>query len=69
MPASQASTGAPASTKSKTKTPIEGDKVVIRRLPPGLTEEEFWGFIGEKWKVGQGLVDWFDYQQGKVVQE
>lgn len=46
-------------------------KVVIRRLPPGLTEAEFFSAIpnGEQWKSGAGKVDWFDYKAGKVSKE
>lgn len=70
MPANQTTTEAPATTKSsKSKAPIEGDKVIIRRLPPGLTLEEFWDYLGDQWKVGGGLVDWFDFKKGKISQE
>ncbi|KAH7347893.1 Smg-4/UPF3 family-domain-containing protein [Plectosphaerella cucumerina] len=70
MPASQAPTETPAATKSsRSKAPIEGDKVIIRRLPPGLTVDEFWGYLGDQWKVGGGLVDWFDFKKGKISQD
>lgn len=70
MPASQTAAETPAPAKSsRSKAPIEGDKVVIRRLPPGLTVEEFWVYLGDRWKVGGGLVDWFDFKKGKVSQE
>lgn len=53
----------------KTKTPVEGDKILIRRLPPGLSEEEFWNILGHQWKPGKGLVDWCDFRAGKTSQE
>ncbi|KAK0119986.1 regulator of nonsense transcription [Cadophora gregata] len=40
-------------------------KIIIRRLPPGLTQEEFTTILGEEWKLGQGKVDWFRYKPGK----
>ena len=54
---------------SKAKTQPEGEKVVVRRLPPGLTEDEFVAIVGDDWKVGHGRVGWFSYQPGKVSQE
>lgn len=53
----------------KTKTPHEGEKVIIRRLPPGLTEAEFISILGSEWAVGNGKVDWFSYAPGKVCNE
>ncbi|KAH6679741.1 putative regulator of nonsense transcripts 3A [Halenospora varia] len=40
-------------------------KVIIRRLPPGLTEAEFVSILGDEWKLSQGKVDWFLYKPGK----
>ncbi|PVH87607.1 hypothetical protein DL98DRAFT_251544 [Cadophora sp. DSE1049] len=40
-------------------------KTIVRRLPPGLTQEEFTTILGEEWKLGQGKVDWFRYKPGK----
>ncbi|TDZ37955.1 Regulator of nonsense transcripts UPF3 [Colletotrichum spinosum] len=60
----QAATEAPKSNKSR--TPVEGDKVVIRRLPPGLTEQELWAILGDEWKAGQGLVSWHNFVSGKI---
>jgi regulator of nonsense transcripts 3 len=54
---------------SKTKNPPEGEKIVIRRLPPGMTEAEFTSILGNDWKLGQGKVGWFSYAAGKVSQE
>ncbi|RDL40967.1 putative Regulator of nonsense transcripts 3A [Venustampulla echinocandica] len=47
------------------KLPALKLKLVIRRLPPGLTESEFLTVLGDEWKVGQGKVDWFLYKGGK----
>lgn len=72
IPASQTTVTAEAPTTSKsgkTKTPIEGDKVVIRRLPPGLSEDEFWTMLGPQWRAGKGLVDWANFRVGKISQE
>lgn len=44
-------------------------KVVIRRLPPGLTQAEFDDYIGDEWKAGGGRVDWYSYRAGKVSRE
>lgn len=63
--------GADASSKtSKAKAPAEGEKVVIRRLPPGLTEEEFNTILGgDIWKPGNGKVGWFRFEKGKISTE
>ncbi|KAI3552961.1 smg-4/UPF3 family protein [Colletotrichum abscissum] len=60
----QATTDAPKSNKSR--TPVEGDKVVIRRLPPGMTEQELWNNLGDEWKAGNGLVSWHNFEAGKI---
>ncbi len=56
-------------SKSKTKVPPEGEKVVVRRLPPGMTEDDFVSIIGDEWKVGNGKVDWIQYFPGKFTTE
>ena len=58
-----------AQNAPKTKTQLEGEKVVVRRLPPLLTEEEFFKILGDEWKVGHGKVDWFSYWPGKSSQQ
>ncbi|KAK3489680.1 Smg-4/UPF3 family-domain-containing protein [Neurospora crassa] len=57
-----------AQNAPKTKPQSEGEKVVVRRLPPLLTEEEFFKILGDEWKVGRGKVDWFSYWPGKSSQ-
>ncbi|OTA55218.1 hypothetical protein K449DRAFT_425842 [Hypoxylon sp. EC38] len=54
---------------SKAKEPPRGKKVIIRRLPPGMTESEFWAVLGEEWKSGKGKVDWIRFQEGIVSQD
>jgi len=44
-------------------------KVIVRRLAPGLLQEEFVNAIGEEWILGKGKVDWLQYKQGKVTKE
>ncbi|KAL2880541.1 hypothetical protein SGCOL_004263 [Colletotrichum sp. CLE4] len=60
----QATTDAPKSNKSR--TPVEGDKVIIRRLPPGMTEQELLNNLGDEWKAGNGLVSWHNFESGKI---
>ncbi|MCJ1248946.1 hypothetical protein MMC30_006167 [Trapelia coarctata] len=43
-------------------------KVIIRRLPPGLTEQEFYSSLGEEWKRGE-RVDWASFKPGKVSKD
>lgn len=62
VPASQTSGTAPKPPPTKSADKL---KVVVRRLAPGLTEEEFTTILGDEWKVGQGMVDWFSYGPGK----
>ena len=44
-------------------------KLVIRRLPPGLTEDELESILGETWKTGAGKVSWSSYKPGKISKE
>jgi len=53
----------------RTKAAPEGEKVVVRRLPPAMTEDEFTSILGDDWRVGHGKVDWFSYYPGKVSQQ
>ncbi len=48
---------------------FEGEKVVIRRLPPGMLQEEFVAILGSEWMSGEGKVGWFSYRVGKVSHE
>lgn len=44
-------------------------RLIIRRLPPGLTEAEFYNALGEEWQVGKSKVDWAAFKGGKVSKE
>lgn len=57
------------SKTGKTKAPITGKKVVVRRLPPGITAEEAWSILGDEWKDGNGRVDWSQFQTGTISHE
>ncbi|KAI1745256.1 Smg-4/UPF3 family-domain-containing protein [Xylaria scruposa] len=48
------------------RTQAEGKKVLIRRLPPGMTEDECWAILGDEWKVSKGKVDWARYDSGEI---
>lgn len=58
-----------APKQSRGKAPVEGEKVTVRRLPPGMTVEDFLTILGDEWKVGNGKVAWFDFRNGKVSSE
>ncbi|KAI1454770.1 Smg-4/UPF3 family-domain-containing protein [Annulohypoxylon moriforme] len=55
--------------KTKAKEPVRGKKVIVRRLPPGLAEAEFWAILGDEWKRGNGKVDWTKFHDGQVSQD
>ncbi|KAJ5965207.1 Regulator of nonsense-mediated decay UPF3 [Penicillium vulpinum] len=59
--------GAPA--KKTPKPPAPRLKLLIRRLPPGLTQAELDTALGDQWKVGAGNVDWLQYKPGKVSKD
>jgi len=62
-------------TKSETAKPArskpqnEGEKLVLRRLPPAMTEDEFLQILPPEWHVSQGKVDWYKYAPGKVSKD
>ncbi|KAG2421186.1 hypothetical protein HFD88_000802 [Aspergillus terreus] len=58
-----------AAPKKAPKPPAPRLKLLVRRLPPGLTQNEFEFAIGDEWKVGAGKVDWFQYKPGKVSKD
>lgn len=41
-------------------------KLVVRRLPPALTKDEFLATLGEPWKVPGPKIDYLDYRCGKI---
>jgi regulator of nonsense transcripts 3 len=65
--ASQTSGNAPRQATAKPPTPKL--KVIIRRLAPGLTREEFITSLGDEWQLEQGKFDWFLYKPGKDSKE
>jgi regulator of nonsense transcripts 3 len=58
-----------AAKPAKTKTQNEGEKLVVRRLPPGMTYSEFSSILGSEWELGKGKVDWLSFAQGKISTE
>jgi regulator of nonsense transcripts 3 len=42
-------------------------KLIVRRLPPGLTEDEFKNAIGDEWQLGSGKIDHFHFRPGKIA--
>lgn len=58
-----------SAAKSSPRTPAPRLRLIIRRLPPGLTETEFWTALGEDWQLGKGKVEWAAYKDGKVSRE
>ena len=60
---------APPSTKGSSKTVAPRLRLIVRRLPPGLTQAEFEEVLGEGWSPGAGRVEWAAYKEGKVSKE
>lgn len=61
--------GEVATRSPRSKSQNEGEKVVVRRLPPGMTRDEFVAILGPEWEVSKGKVDWFSYVTGKISTE
>ena len=55
--------------QASVKQPATKLKLVVRRLPPGLTEDEFDTILGQEWRAGSGKVDWLLYKPGKDSSE
>lgn len=68
IPAAATQKQAPPAKKAH-KPPAPRLKLLIRRLPPGLTRVEFEDALGIEWKAGSGKVDWLQYKPGKVSKE
>ncbi|KAI1471761.1 Smg-4/UPF3 family-domain-containing protein [Daldinia caldariorum] len=66
LSASSASGQNETSKTAKTKDSPRGKKVIIRRLPPGITEAEFWAILGDEWKSGNGKAEWMRFQEGQI---
>ncbi|KAF2728489.1 hypothetical protein EJ04DRAFT_546753 [Polyplosphaeria fusca] len=69
LPVSLLQKNAPASAPRGPKPPQQRLKLLMRRLPPGLTKAEFEDKLGDEWKLGSGKVDWFLYRKGKVSKD
>ncbi|PGH29823.1 hypothetical protein GX50_07432 [[Emmonsia] crescens] len=69
LPISASATQKGSSNKPSSKAAAPRLKLLIRRLPPGLTPQEFEAALGDEWKVGNGKVDWFHYKEGKVSKD
>lgn len=67
--AARKNTAAQSGPKSSSRTPAPRLKLIVRRLPPGLTETEFWAVLGDDWKVGAGKVEWGAFRDGKISKE
>lgn len=50
----------------RTKPHATGQKLMVRHLPPLITQEEIQAILGEEWKTGNGKVGWAEFQRGKV---
>ncbi|GME50889.1 putative nonsense-mediated mRNA decay protein [Neofusicoccum parvum] len=59
--------GAPRGASHRSQQPRL--KIVVRRLAPGLTQQEFEAALGDEWQLGQGKVDWFTYKAGKISKD
>ena len=51
------------------RAPLARLKIIIRRLPSGLTQSEFDEALGDEWKTGGDKVNWAVYKEGKVSKE
>lgn len=69
VPAAATQKSANIAAKKPNKPPAPRLKLLIRRLPPGMTQQEFQDALGEEWKVGAGMADWLQYKPGKVSKE
>lgn len=57
------------SNKTQAKSTTARLKVLIRRLPPGITQAEVQTGLGEAWQPGKGKVDWVSFRPGKASKE
>ncbi|KAI0130983.1 Smg-4/UPF3 family-domain-containing protein [Daldinia grandis] len=69
LPISSTPTANETPKASKGKDSLRGKKVLIRRLPPGIAEGEFWTILGEEWKSGNGKAEWTQFQEGQISQD
>ena len=70
IPASATQKRVPTEPEVHNSKPVTSRlKIVIRRLPPGLTQAEFEDALGDNWRLGKGRVDWAIYKEGKISKE
>ncbi|KAF2463324.1 uncharacterized protein BDR25DRAFT_298104 [Lindgomyces ingoldianus] len=69
LPVTVLQKNAPASAPRGPKAASPRLKLVLRRLPPGLTKTEFETALGDEWKPGSGKVDWMVYKKGKISKD
>lgn len=74
LPAPSAIMKKPHSTTALASKPVNRApepklKLILRRLPPGLTQTELENALGDEWKIGGDKVEWFAYKQGKISKE
>ncbi|THC90945.1 hypothetical protein EYZ11_009595 [Aspergillus tanneri] len=69
IPAAATQKNSIATPKKALKPAAPRLKLLVRRLPPGLTQAEFETALGADWKTGAGKVDWFQYKPGKVSKD
>lgn len=69
IPAAATQKNPPKPAKKPPKPATPRLKLLVRRLPPGLTQAEFETALGEEWKAGGGKIDWLQYKPGKVSKE
>ncbi|PLB46451.1 hypothetical protein P170DRAFT_387318 [Aspergillus steynii IBT 23096] len=69
IPAAATQKNGPTAPKKPPKPAAPRLKLLVRRLPPGLTQAEFETAVGPEWKSGAGKVDWFQYKAGKVSKD
>ncbi|KAF7172095.1 hypothetical protein CNMCM5623_004372 [Aspergillus felis] len=69
IPAAATQKNASTASKKAPKPPAPRLKLLVRRLPPGLTQSEFENALGSEWIVGAGKVDWYQYKPGKVSKD
>ncbi|KAI0153935.1 Smg-4/UPF3 family-domain-containing protein [Pestalotiopsis sp. NC0098] len=50
----------------KSRAQPTGQKLMVRQLPPLITEEEVQTILGDEWKTGNGKIDWAQFHPGKV---
>ncbi|KAK5421917.1 hypothetical protein LTR06_000174 [Exophiala xenobiotica] len=67
--AARKNAAAQSGSKGSARLPAPRLRLIIRRLPPGLTETEFWIALGDDWKVGSGKVDWAAFKDGKISKD